>query len=71
MKTITLVLDIKTVMIFLLLVIVTFLLFNGSPSQAQSNSLLTAFTPGDGGVYFSKNNKIYWRSKDDCSDGCN
>jgi hypothetical protein len=70
MKIATWQIDLKSLVIGVLLAAVAFLLFAGTSSQAQSETL--NIYVGDGGVYIVKGERVYWRSKAQCSEypGC-
>ena len=63
--------DLKSLLMGVLLAAAAGLLFAGTSSQAQSEAIRT-IAAGDGGVYILKEQKVYWKSKDDCKDyyGC-
>ncbi|HKO62285.1 MAG TPA: hypothetical protein VJV03_14065 [Pyrinomonadaceae bacterium] len=62
--------DLKSFVIGLALAAMAFLLFAGSSTQAQSGNM--QIQPGDGGVYVLLGNRVYWKSKEQCSSpgGC-
>ena len=62
--------DLKSVVIGLTLAAMALLLFAGTSSQAQSGNM--QIHAGDGGVYVLQGNRVYWKSKAQCSSsaGC-
>jgi hypothetical protein len=55
-------LDLRSLVIGFLLATVAFLVFKGSPSQAQTGSP-TLISAGDGGIYIQRNNYVIFCDK--------